>query len=158
MSRVREAGKELESWLQAQWTHSQTDPNFPAGTHSKEREREDEGPVMQENESLQQQGQGLVQPPRAWDSAWKPGLLGADGLHLAEKGKSIISHRLAKLVGRVLKLLWEGTFGPSHSYQLNARASRRCPGPGEGSHVSRRAPEEQHKGIAATPKLHWGLD
>ena len=30
----------------------------------------------------------------------KPGLLGADGVHLSEKGKSIFSHRLAKLEKR----------------------------------------------------------
>ena len=32
----------------------------------------------------------------------KPGLLGADGVHLSEKGKSIFGHRLAKLVKRAL--------------------------------------------------------
>lgn len=108
-------------------------------------EREEEGSVMQENEILHQQGQSLVQLPRTWNSAWKPGLLGADGLHLSEKGKSIISHRLAKLVGMALKFPWEGTFCPSHSYQMNARASRRCPEPGEGSHVRKRACEEQQR-------------
>lgn len=104
-----------------QWSHSQTDPNLPAGTHRKVGEREEERPGMQQNESLHQQGQGLVQLPRTWDSAWNLGLLGADGLHLSDKGKSIISHRLAKLVGRALKFLSEGTFSPSHSCQLNAR-------------------------------------
>lgn len=104
-SHVREAGKELESCLQMQWPHSQTEPNFPAGAHRKEGEREEERPVLQENESLHQQGQGLIQLPKTWDSAWKPGLLGADGLHLSDKGKSIISHRLAKLAGRALKFL-----------------------------------------------------
>ena len=32
----------------------------------------------------------------------KPSLLGADGVHLSEKGKSIFGHRLAKLVKRAL--------------------------------------------------------
>jgi len=32
----------------------------------------------------------------------------------------------------------------------NARASSKCPEPGEGSQVSRRAPEEQHKGTPAS--------
>jgi len=32
----------------------------------------------------------------------KPGLLGADGVHLTEKGKSIFSQRLAKLARRSL--------------------------------------------------------
>lgn len=77
--------------------------------------------MVQENESLQQQGQGLVQLPRTWDSAWNLGLLGADGLHLSDKGKSIISQWLAKLAGGALKFLWEGTFSPSHFHQLNAR-------------------------------------
>ena len=45
----------------------------------------------------------------------------------------------------------EGNLNPSHSYQFDASASNRCPEPGEGSQVSRRAPEEQHKGIPATP-------
>ena len=33
----------------------------------------------------------------------KPGLLGADGVHLSEKGKTLCAHRLAKLVKRALK-------------------------------------------------------
>jgi len=40
---------------------------------------------------------------------------------------------------------------PFHVYQFDASASNRCPEPGEGSQGSRRAPEEQHKGILATP-------
>jgi len=32
----------------------------------------------------------------------KPGLLGADGVHLSEKGKSIFHHKFAKLVKRAL--------------------------------------------------------
>lgn len=32
----------------------------------------------------------------------KPELLGADGIHLLEKGKSIFTHRLARLVKRAL--------------------------------------------------------
>lgn len=44
-----------------------------------------------------------------------------------------------------------GNLSPSHSYQFDASASNRCPDPGEGSQVSRRAPEEQHSGITATP-------
>ena len=33
----------------------------------------------------------------------KPGLLGADEVHLSEKGKNIFSHRLAKLEKTALK-------------------------------------------------------
>ena len=50
-----------------------------------------------------------------------------------------------------LKLLREGNLNPSHFYQFDASASNRCPEPGEGSQVSRRTPEEQHKAIPATP-------
>ncbi|XP_010293539.1 PREDICTED: uncharacterized protein LOC104627127, partial [Phaethon lepturus] len=83
----------------------------------------------------------------------KPGLLGADRVPLSGKGKSIISHRLAKLVKRAfkLKLPGKGNFNPPHSYQFDASARNRCPEPGEGTQVSMRAPEEQHKGIPATP-------
>ena len=45
----------------------------------------------------------------------------------------------------------EGDLNLSHSYQFDASASSRCPEPGEESEVSGRAPEEQHKGIPATP-------
>ncbi|GAB0182153.1 hypothetical protein GRJ2_000680600 [Grus japonensis] len=45
----------------------------------------------------------------------------------------------------------EGNLNPSHSSQFDASASNRCPELGEGSQVSRRSPEVQHKGIPATP-------
>lgn len=38
-----------------------------------------------------------------------------------------------------------------HPFQFDARASMRCPEPGEGSQVTRRVPEGQHKGNPATP-------
>lgn len=50
-----------------------------------------------------------------------------------------------------LKLAGEGNLSPPNSYQFDASASNRCPEPGEGSQVSGRAPEEQHKGIATAP-------
>ena len=50
-----------------------------------------------------------------------------------------------------LKLPGEGNLNPSHSYQFDGSASNRCPEPGEGSQVNRRAPELQHEGIPATP-------
>ena len=52
--------------------------------------------------------------------------------------------------GSKLKFPGERNLNPSHSYQFDASASNRCPEPGEGSQV-RRAPEEQPKGIPATP-------
>jgi len=45
----------------------------------------------------------------------------------------------------------EVNLSPSHCYHFDAGPSSRCPEPGEGSHVSMRAPEEQHKGIPASP-------
>ncbi|GAB0186117.1 hypothetical protein GRJ2_001077000 [Grus japonensis] len=53
--------------------------------------------------------------------------------------------------GTKLKLLGEGNLNPSHSYQLFASASNRCPELGEGSQVITQAPEVQQKGIPATP-------
>ncbi|GAB0207775.1 macrophage immunometabolism regulator [Grus japonensis] len=53
--------------------------------------------------------------------------------------------------GFKLKLPREGNLNPSHSYQFDASASNTYPEPGEGSQVSRRAPEVRHKGIPATP-------
>ncbi|RMC15289.1 hypothetical protein DUI87_07478 [Hirundo rustica rustica] len=83
---------------------------------------------------------------RAWDFLEKPGLV---GLPLAEK-KSIFRHRLEE-EGFELKLLEERNLNPSHSYQSDACGSHRCPESGVGSQVSRRPPEEQHKGISAAP-------
>jgi len=48
-------------------------------------------------------------------------------------------------------LLGEGSLYPCHCYHFDASASSRHPEPGEGSQVSRRAPEGQHKGTPATP-------
>jgi len=45
----------------------------------------------------------------------------------------------------------DGNLNPFHSYQFDASASNRCAEPGEGSQVSRRTPEEQHRGIPAAP-------
>ncbi|KQK78208.1 hypothetical protein AAES_116816 [Amazona aestiva] len=53
-------------------------------------------------------------------------------------------------VGFKIKVPEEGNFNPSHFYQCDASASR-CPEPGEGSQVGRRAPEEQHKLITSSP-------
>lgn len=53
--------------------------------------------------------------------------------------------------GFKLILPGEGNLSPPNSYQFDASASNRCPEPGEGSQVSERAHEEQHKGIAAAP-------
>lgn len=54
------------------------------------------------------------------------GLLGADGLHLSEKGKSIVSDSLAKLVGKALRFPWGGTFSPSHSYSRRPQSLERA--------------------------------
>ena len=58
--------------------------------------------------------------------------------------------------GFKLEMLGEGNLNPSHSYQFDARASNRCPEPGEGTQVSRRAPEEQHKGTPASKTASSG--
>lgn len=58
--------------------------------------------------------------------------------------------------GFKLKLPRDRNLSPSLSYQFDARASKRCPEPGEGMQVSRRAPEEQHNGIPATPSSKSG--
>ena len=50
----------------------------------------------------------------------------------------------------------EGNLNPSHFYQFDASAINRCPEPGEGSQVSRRAPEERHKGIPASKSASLG--
>lgn len=55
------------------------------------------------------------------------------------------------------KFTEEGNMNPSHTYQFDAGASRRCLKLLEQSHVSRRAPEEQHKEIPATPATSWLL-
>lgn len=53
---------------------------------------------------------------------------------------------LDKLVTRVkLELLGEGNLNPFHSYQYDASTSNRCPEPGEGSQVNRKAPGVQQK-------------
>jgi len=44
----------------------------------------------------------------------------------------------------------EGNLSPSHCWQFDASASSRCPEPGEGAQVNRRAPEGQHKGTPAS--------
>lgn len=38
-----------------------------------------------------------------------------------------------------------GNLNPSHSYECDATACKKCPEAAEGSHSSRRAPEKQHK-------------
>lgn len=50
-----------------------------------------------------------------------------------------------------LKMPGEGNLSPYHSYQLGDSVRHRCPEPEEGSQVSRKASEEQHKGIPVTP-------
>lgn len=56
------------------------------------------------------------------------------------------------MVRRALdKLLAEGNLNPSYSYQFNARANKRSSESVKGSQVSRKASEEQLKGIPATP-------
>jgi len=50
----------------------------------------------------------------------------------------------------------EGNLGPSRCYQFDAGHSSRCPEPGQGSQVSRRAPEGQHKGTPASITAPWG--
>lgn len=60
----------------------------------------------------------------------KPGQLGAAGAHLSEKAKSIFSHGLS--------------IHPTPT-SVGASALKRFPEPAEGSHISRRAPEKQHK-------------
>lgn len=50
-----------------------------------------------------------------------------------------------------LNIPGEENLNPSHSYRFDVSARNRFPEPGEGSQVSRRAPEEQHKGIPVTP-------
>jgi len=47
--------------------------------------------------------------------------------------------------GFKFNLLGEGNFNPPYCYQSDAGVSSRCPEPGEGSQVSRRAPAGQHK-------------
>ncbi|PKU41657.1 hypothetical protein llap_8032 [Limosa lapponica baueri] len=69
----------------------------------------------------------------------KPGVLGADEVHLSEKEKSIFVDRLPKLVKRSLQFLGEGNLNPSQSAEFSASAIKWSE-PGEGSQVSRRAP------------------
>jgi len=70
----------------------------------------------------------------------RPGLLGDDGVHLAEKGKSIFSRSFTKLVKRALMMPGQGKLNTSHCYQFDAHPSSRCPEPGEGLQIRRRAP------------------
>ncbi|XP_010117321.1 PREDICTED: uncharacterized protein C5orf42-like, partial [Chlamydotis macqueenii] len=53
--------------------------------------------------------------------------------------------------GFELKLLGNRNLNPSHSEQFGDNARNRCPEPGDELPVSKRAPEEQRKGIPATP-------
>lgn len=50
-----------------------------------------------------------------------------------------------------LQLSWEGILNLYHSYQFVARVRNRCPESGKELQVSRKAAEEQQKGIPATP-------
>ncbi|XP_009951398.1 PREDICTED: cAMP and cAMP-inhibited cGMP 3',5'-cyclic phosphodiesterase 10A-like, partial [Leptosomus discolor] len=70
----------------------------------------------------------------------KAGLLGADGVHLSEKGENIFGQRLASLVRRALDLLGDGILNPPH---FKASAENRCPDLGDGSQASERAQEVQ---------------
>lgn len=85
--------------------------------------------------------------------ALKPGLLGADGVHLSEKRKSLFGHRLAKLVNRAFKLelAGEGNLNSSCSSQFDSSVNNRYTEPGEGSQITKKALKEQHKGLLATP-------
>jgi len=58
--------------------------------------------------------------------------------------------------GFKLKLLGEGNLNPSHCYRFDASASSRCPEPGEGSQINRRAVEGLHKGTPASKSASSG--
>jgi len=54
-----------------------------------------------------------------------------------------------------LTMAGERNLSPSHSYQFYVSASSRCPEPGEGSQVTGRAPDRQHRGTPVS-QLHHG--
>lgn len=154
------SGKESESWLWAEPTvNPQSDRSKLSCWHTwKEEKREEERPVMQENKSLHQQGPGLVQLARTWDSAWKPGLLGADGLHLSEKGNSIISHRLAKMASRALKFSLGRDLQPIPLLPVECQDQQEVPRAWRGVTCQQESPWGAAQRKSSQPKLHWGLD